>query len=150
MTEDPFFPLAYTGIQVIDPEILTDIPVDEKCCIIDHYQEMIQRGVDIKGLVLEETNWSDMGTPADYLALHKALLSGDIPVWDELARTGTENKEIDQRAFFEEGTQIVDWCCIGAAHIGSGAIMARSVVWDGAGITPGSKISDSIVVPESI
>lgn len=60
--------LAFTGIQVIDPEIHARIPENQKVSSIDVYRAMIDAG---KTLVAYEVNghyWNDLGTPARYRA----------------------------------------------------------------------------------
>lgn len=140
--------LAYTGIQVIDPEILESIPTYQNYCIIDHYRNLLRKGLNIHGLILEDTNWTDMGTPADYLNLHKALIKGDIPVWPELTKPESSSV-IDSRSVWEKESRIEEWACVGNSRVGAGSVIRRSVVWDDAEVKPGAELADCIVICEN-
>ena len=58
--------LAFTGIQVLDPHILSFIPKGTFCNIIDAYCEMIDHGLTIKGFVARSHYWYDIGTMEGY------------------------------------------------------------------------------------
>lgn len=125
--------LAFTGIQVVDPEVIERIPVNRFHHIIDLYRELAMEG-RIGYCRLDGTLWRDIGTPADYLGLHQELLAGQ-PGWiiDPSARIGAD-------------VVLEDWGCIGSgAVIGEGARLCRSVVWDGAEVARASVFSDAIV-----
>ncbi|HBT97623.1 MAG TPA: nucleotidyl transferase, partial [Desulfobulbaceae bacterium] len=52
--------------------------------IIDHYRKLLRQGAVIRSHDVTGAFWSDMGTEADYLALHAGLLRREIPCWPEL------------------------------------------------------------------
>jgi mannose-1-phosphate guanylyltransferase len=141
--------LAFTGIHVINPEVLQTIPLDTNSCIIDHYSKLLDRGITIRIYQAANHFWTDMGTPADYLKLHADLLNGKVPIYDELAETAAaapfvrgDNVSLDRDA------RLLDWVCIGrGATIGPGATLQRSIVWEDAVIPGGSLIKDAIVTP---
>ncbi len=58
--------LAFTGIQVLDPQVLNFIPKGTFYGIIDTYCEMINRGLEIKGFIAQNHYWHDIGTTAGY------------------------------------------------------------------------------------
>ncbi|HIJ79428.1 MAG: sugar phosphate nucleotidyltransferase [Desulfobulbaceae bacterium] len=136
--------LAFTGIQVINPAVLELIPAGCFFNIIDCYRLLLEQGGTIKGLVVRDHFWTDMGTPADYLALHQTLLTAKnkLRSWPnpgapffmgDNARCGADVK-------------FHDWVAIGSnALIGEGCELQRVVVWDGAVIPSGSKLIDTIV-----
>jgi len=128
--------LAFTGIHVVDPEVIEMIP--ENCFhhIIDLYQELAGQG-RVGYCRVDGALWRDIGTPADYLQLHAELLAkGKEPagwVIDPTARLGAD-------------VMLEDWGCIGpGAVIGERAHLCRSVVWDGAAVAAGSLYVDAIV-----
>ena len=141
--------LAFTGIHVINPEVLHAIPPDTPYCIIDCYRKLLQQGGTIRAHLATGHFWTDMGTQADYLKLHADLLEQRVPVYPELVKTaagapfvGAENASIGQ------DVKLLDWVCIGpGAIIEADATLQRSVVWDGARIPAGSIIKDAIVTP---
>lgn len=136
--------LAYTGLQVLKPDILVDIEVDTYSCIIDHYRKLLKSGVEIESFRVDGSYWTDMGTVDDYLALHKGLLCDEIPCWQE---TGTVRKPfcIAKRAKLPAHVQLEDWVCIGDASIGDKSSLQRCVVWDDISVHGGEVISDSII-----
>jgi mannose-1-phosphate guanylyltransferase len=129
--------LAFTGIQVLDPAILELIPPGVCASIIDCYRRVIRQGGTVQALVAKDHFWTDMGTPADYLALHAALLKG-----------GSRSSPffVEEGAVLGAGVRLEDWAAIGAgARIGAGASLTRVVVWDGAEVSPGSHHADTII-----
>ena len=58
--------LAFTGIHVIDPQVLRFIPDGTFFRIIDAYCEMIHEGLTIKGFVASNHYWHDIGTMQSY------------------------------------------------------------------------------------
>ncbi|MGD2271281.1 MAG: phosphotransferase, partial [Desulfobacterales bacterium] len=58
--------LAFTGIQVLDPEILDFIPSSGYSSSIDAFTEMIGAGRRIKAFICANHYWRDIGTPRDY------------------------------------------------------------------------------------
>ena len=58
--------LAFTGIHVIDPVVLSFIP--KKTCydIIDAYCEMIRSGLTVKAIIARNHYWHDVGTLGGY------------------------------------------------------------------------------------
>ena len=141
--------LAFTGIHVINPEVLHVIPQETPYCIIDCYRKLLQQGGMIKAYVARDHFWTDMGTPADYLQLHGDLLEQKVPGYDELTADiisgpfiGLENASVSPDA------KLLDWVCIGrGATIERGATLQRSVVWDGAVVPAGTIIKDTIITP---
>ena len=138
--------LAYTGIQVINPELLRGIKKETASCIIEYYRSLLAQNRAIHVRRFDRCNWTDMGTPEDYLKLHGALLSGQVPCWPELG-CEAEKLCLDAGAEWADDLEVVDWACIGKARIGSGVKLCRCVVWDGAVIGPGRVLTDEIVIP---
>ena len=138
--------LAFTGIQVVNPDLLTGIKKETASCIIEYYRSLLAREIEINARRYGRCSWTDMGTPADYLNLHGDLLSGKEPCWPELSKLG-KNKYIDARAECAGDLIIEDWAFIGNARIGQQVKLCRCVVWDGAVVKPGMALTDEIVIP---
>ena len=137
--------LAFTGIHVINLEILEQIPRDSFYNIIDLYRALISRGRTVRGFVVKDHFWTDIGTPADYLDLHAALLTGKNL---KTVESVTGNPFfVSPDAIMGSEVGLNDWVSIGAgAKTGKGATLTRVVVWDGAEVEPGAVLSDTIVV----
>lgn len=138
--------LAYTGVQVINPEVLRLIEPDRFSGILDCYQTWRQQGGRIKSMKVQDHFWTDIGTVADYLDLHAGLIAGRIPAYPEIAGALTDQFVIAASAVMADDVQLADWVCVGPrARIGKGAELSRVVVWDGAEVAPGARIADTII-----
>ena len=62
-TESAF---TFTGIQVLDPEILKFIAPEMPASSIDAYDRMIANGKNIKAYISHNADWKDIGTPERY------------------------------------------------------------------------------------
>lgn len=137
-------PMAFTGIHVINPEILELVPEGVFCDILDAYRTLIAEGSKVGAYIAGGHYWTDIGTEEAYLALHRDLLKGNlqvigIPVPEKVFITG-------EHGSFGEGVQFEDWVCIGNnVKIGDGAHITRSVVWDGARIDARMKVFDTVL-----
>ena len=138
--------LAFTGIQVVNPDLLTGIKKETASCIIEYYRSLLAQEMAINTRRYNSCSWTDMGTPADYLNLNGDLLTGAKPCWPELGNIG-KNIHIDTRAECADDLIIEDWACIGNARIGQNVKLCRCVVWDGAVVKPGMALTDEIVIP---
>ena len=58
--------LTFTGIQVLDPEVLEFISPEMPASSIDAYTRMLAGGQKIKAFISRNTDWKDIGTPERY------------------------------------------------------------------------------------
>ena len=58
--------LTFTGIQVLDPEIINYIPAGEPSSSIDAYTRIIDEGKKIKAFFSSNAHWKDIGTAERY------------------------------------------------------------------------------------
>jgi len=137
--------LAFTGVQVINPAVLSLIPEGVFYNLIDCYRALLAGGGNIQALVVADHFWTDMGTPADYLKLHEdLLLKRSLPGF--FADQGDSPFYLGKDVVLGSGVSFQDWVAIGhGAIIGEGARLVRSVVWDGGRIAPGSIVTDNII-----
>lgn len=142
--------LAYTGVQVVSPEMIETIGSSRPYCIIDHYRSLIEAGVRIGYRVVRNGHWTDIGTVGDYLRLHGDLLADIVPCWSELRSPQRKTVLIDSEACCDPTCRFDAWACIGAARIGERSVICRSVVWDGAVVAPGEVVTDRLIVPGGI
>jgi len=144
--------LAFTGIHVIDPEILSMVEDGVKSCIIDLYRRLLQAGKPINCYRVDGNFWTDMGTPDDYLSLHGLLLQGLVPTWSELTGGVSGENPYTSPYFVHKDTKIpdtvelADWAAVGNATIGESSSLRRVVVWDGAVVEKDVRLQDTIVV----
>ncbi len=67
--------LAFTGIHVLDPQVLSFIPNKGFYNIIDAYCEMIKRGLTLKGFIAGNQYWHDIGTITGYRAATREAMA---------------------------------------------------------------------------
>jgi len=139
--------LAFTGIHILEPDVLEPIASKKKSCIIDRYKEMVIGDYDSISLVRVDGNfWTDIGTPDDYLQLHGDLLTKAVPVRNENRFLKNESPfMVGSKASSGFNLELIDWACIGNAKIGDNVTIARSVVWNDVVIPDNSVIVDAIV-----
>jgi NDP-sugar pyrophosphorylase family protein len=123
--------LAFTGIHIINPDLLTLIP-EGFSDIITCYRQVMDRGEGIKGYLARGHLWRDIGTLESYIAANQELSPQPFTV--------ASNCLIGSSAKFME------WGVVGEnARIGEGAQIRRSILWDGVRIKKGIKVVDSVV-----
>lgn len=125
--------LAFTGIHVINPEVLSFIPDKKRYNIIDAYKTLIDLKKPIKGYIATGHRWIDIGTISDYLrANFYHLPSGNIT--------------IAQKCRIDSSATLKDWAVIGkGSSIERNVLMQRSVLWNDVIIKEGIRVVDSVV-----
>ncbi len=58
--------LTFTGIQVLDTEVLAHIPEHSFYSSIDAFRSLMAQGREIRAFIPEKSEWEDMGTPERY------------------------------------------------------------------------------------
>jgi len=125
----------YTGIAVIDPALLDRIPPGEVRSLIPVLAEAIRDGLVVGGVVLDAGEWFDLGTAAEYLAVHARLCAGRWVIASDVA--------VDPDA------SISGFGAIGAGvTVAGGAHLRNVVAWSDGGplrIGPGARLADCVV-----
>ncbi|MDI6853422.1 MAG: NDP-sugar synthase [Deltaproteobacteria bacterium] len=138
-------PLAYTGVQVVSPEMLAHLSGDGPCDLVSAWREAIARGETIGSILATGLFWQDLGTPAAYLKVHRLLLEGAAPRLAEFFPPFADPL-IGGGARVEDGAVLSNSVCLGQeVYIGAGARLENTVVWDRAWIGPGVALADCIV-----
>jgi len=138
--------LAFTGIHVVDPSILQQIPPDTNYSIIDCYSNYLEENGSIMAYIAKGHYWTDIGTPEDYLQLHDGLLYKRIPLYEELTLPEAGRVVVAHSSRVGSNVKIIDWACIGSGvTVGEAATLERVVVWDNAEIPAGAELRDVIV-----
>ncbi len=129
--------LAFTGIHVVEPALLAGIPSGSFHSILDRYQGHLAAGGQSQALTVRGHFWRDIGTPRDYLELHRdLLLANDTAPSFRLAAGVRMGREV----------ALDGWGYVGAgAVIGDRARLARVVVWEGVEIPAGQALADCLV-----
>jgi len=86
--------LAFTGIQVLDPEILDLIPDGVFSNIIDIYGTLISNSRKVKAFISKHHYWRDIGTPESYMnvVFEKMAPEAFRQAWPEVILDCRDNK----------------------------------------------------------
>lgn len=129
---------AFTGIHVVDPAFLDQLPSSGFACIKEQgWIPFLERGGEMRGAVVRG-DWFDLGTPERYLTAHMSMLGaiGELAPPPCAVPAGVE---IVPPVVIGPGLRAEGPARIGpAAFVGRGVTLAagthvrRSVVWDNA------------------
>ena len=136
--------LAFTGIHIMEPEIIERIPPNCFHHIIDLYESLAAERKGIGFSRVDDSFWQDIGTPEDYLSLHRELLAGSLKKISEPLRPSGQWLVSDS-AQVESDVLLNGWGCIGRAKIGSNVRLHNCIVWDDVSIAAGTYLENTIV-----
>ncbi len=153
-------PCDFTGVHVLEPEILGRLPAGPHCINADVHQRLVAEGAVLRGyLGPGESFWSDLGTPERYLGAHRELLDrqrvpagapGRLVRTDEVAPGGGWVRApsfLGPGARVEAGAEAGPYAVLGAgAVVGEGARVAGSVLWEGARVG-GEALVGAVISP---
>jgi aminoglycoside/choline kinase family phosphotransferase len=92
---------AFTGIQVLDPEILDFIPPGAYFSSVAAYEKMIKTGRRVKAFISTNHYWTDIGTPESY---HRAVYDQMAPLAFERAWPGCQIRRLDRKKLHGDGS----------------------------------------------
>jgi mannose-1-phosphate guanylyltransferase len=136
--------LAFTGIQVVSPQVLNDIPAEGASSIIHSYERLIASGGTVMGHVVRGEYWRELGEVATYHEAHReftgleespipGLQTGVGPVLHPSARMG-------------RGARLIGTVCVGAdCDVADGATIEDSILWERVQVGPGCSVKSSII-----
>jgi len=128
--------LAFTGVHIIGPGLLSHIPDEGYSNIIDCYITLIRSGAEIRYHITEGHYWNDIGTVNSYKQVNKDLL-------DQTRFSIAPDCKIDPSARLE------DWAVVGErATLEESVEIRGSILWDGVRIKQGRRVVDSIVTSD--
>ena len=125
--------LAFTGIHIIEPEVLSRIPKRRFFNIIDCYLELIKEDRPIRAHISTGHYWRDVGTIGSYLLANKEVLKET----HFLSGPGCR---------IHESVRLKEWAVIGKdTNLEEGVEIRRSVLWERVTVRKGLRVVDSIV-----
>ncbi len=137
--------LAFTGISVLSPAFMKNIPSGPGSVIAALEAEMA-RGGRVKAVMASEIAttrdrgwiWEDIGSPSGYINAHEKLI----------CRLSGSHAVIDSDSLVADDFVYKEWVCIGRhAVIGPHTALERCVVWEDAVVPQGSFFKNSIITP---
>ncbi len=153
----PGRPCAFTGLHLLEPEVLDAIPGAPCCINADVHRRLVARGAPVYGHLLDPSAfWSDLGTPARYVGAHLELLDlgrvppapGVVVAQDRVLPSGAVVRApayLGPGCEAGPGARVGPFAVLGAgARVGAGAEVARAVVWGAAAV---GTVHDAVVAP---
>ncbi len=139
-------PLAYTGVQVVDPRMMHYLPAaGQPYDLVQAWRRALAAGEQLAALTVPGRFWQDLGTPENYLAAHRQMMQGASP---SLARIigKVADPFIGPGACIGAGVEFQGAVCLGPeVKVGERASLKNTVVWGQAAIAPGVELEDCIV-----
>ena len=139
----PGRPCAFTGVHLLEPEILAHLPDPPFCIVADVHRALVARGAPVYAHRLEGgAFWSDLGTPSRYVSAHVEFM----------ARHGAPGAAAGRQV--EGGARAGDGRVIGPAFLGEGCrlgVGARVgpgvVVGRGSEVAAGARVERAVLWP---
>ncbi len=127
--------LAFTGMHILSPGMLSHIPGPGYSDIIDCYNRLLANGVPIGAYVSEKHYWRDIGNPESYIAANREYLCFEKRPF-----------AIGPASTIDPSVKFKGWAAVGeGAVIEGGVEIERSILWDNVSVKQGVKIIDSVV-----
>ena len=124
--------LAFTGIHIMDPELLGHIPAQVYFDIIECYKELIDAGNPPAAFVSKGHYWRDVGSIDSYIKANRELAQGSFEI--------AENSQVDPSVKFRQ------WAVVGEnTRLEANVEMKSSILWEDVLVSKGVRIVDSIV-----
>lgn len=132
-TESHSHRLAFTGIHIIEPELLKHIPAGVKIGIMDCYRQLIKLGKRIRSHISKGHYWRDIGTLESYVIANEEALQGNPFV-------------LGPGCQIHDSATLKDWAIIGEnTQLEEAVKIRRSILWENVIVRKGTKVIDSIV-----
>jgi NDP-sugar pyrophosphorylase family protein len=129
--------LAFAGIHIMDPDLLSYIREGKFADIIECYRQLILSGKAIMAYLSKGHYWHDIGTVGSYVRANRALLGGTLSLGP--------GSHVDHSANLEE------WAIIGENnHLEKDVTVKRSILWEEVRVKKATRIIDSIVTSSRV
>ncbi len=116
-------PLAFTGIQVLDPAVLEYVPRGRASDTVrDVYPRALAEGRTLLGLVAAGT-WEELSTPRRYLDAHLAVRPSGFAAATAVVEPGARA----DRAVLWDGARVAAGASVEDAVVGEGAVVPAGV-----------------------
>jgi mannose-1-phosphate guanylyltransferase len=126
------------GTYLLEPEVLAMIPPGRNVSIErETFPKLLAEGNALYSYTTSDY-WIDLGRPEHYLAAHRDIFSGAMPIKD--ATHIGDGVEIDSSAHIGPNVVLGPGC-----RIGAGAHVTESVLWENVVVGEGARVEESIV-----
>jgi mannose-1-phosphate guanylyltransferase len=134
----------YANVSVWNSKIFDRIPPTKKISFIPILAEWIGEGGKIGGIVSQDGRWFNLGSKAEYLAVHQTI---EQQHWRPAYLQETDwPRRIAADAIIDSTAQVSGCSSIGAGcQVGADAIIQDSILWAGAQIASRARLNRCIV-----
>lgn len=134
----------FTGIYAVRPDFLQHLEHGKIESVISIFLKLIENGVRIGGVVIDEGLWWDLGDKASYQDAHHELqkLGEAFPAYGktESRHAISRDAKIDSSASLR-GLNVIST----AAEVGADAVLKDCILWSDAHVAQGAKLERCIV-----
>ena len=128
---------AFTGIHVINPEILSHIPQGIFSDIIECYRELICQRKPVRACLVTGHYWRDIGSIPSYLDANRELAGNSFVIGPGCS--------------IDSSVKLTAWSVIGEnSRLGKNVEVQRSVLWEGVTVQEGIKVVDAVVTSSRV
>jgi mannose-1-phosphate guanylyltransferase len=133
--------VGFSGFHLAEPELAERIP-EGFSDIIEVYLASLDRGARLCGHLSRGHYFRDVGTPESYLALHRDIFAGSLPLLQVPPRGGLL---LGEAVALGEGCRVEEVVAGAGARFGARCLVRQSVVWEGAEIAPEVEVAGCVV-----
>jgi NDP-sugar pyrophosphorylase family protein len=133
----PGRPLLFTGVHVLDPDLLDRLPPGPSDSVRDLYAPLVAEGQRLLGVRVSGA-WYDFGSPSLYLASQLSMMSSGF-------RGAGVARLVHPEARVHPRARVTRSVVGPGAVVGEGAVVSGSVLWEKAEVGRGARVSASIV-----
>jgi mannose-1-phosphate guanylyltransferase len=133
----------FANIAVWNSTVFARIPPEEKISFISILSDWIVAGGKIGGVVLEEGEWFNLGSRAEYFEVHRVILNRWRPAYVK----GTDwTAPIHPTAVVDPTAQLRGCSVVGkGCRVGAGVALEDTILWPGAQIASNAELIRCIV-----
>ena len=133
----------YANVSIWNPQIFERIPANKKISFIPILAEWIGAGGKIGGVILNEGHWFNLGSPAEYLTVHRTIAKGWRPPY--VCDPGWP-LHIATDGVIDPTAEVRGWSVIGdGCRVGAGAVIENSILWPEAQVASSARLRGTIV-----
>ena len=93
---------TFTGVQVLEPEVLDYIPANTPFSSIDAFRAMLADGKKLRAVIIPKSSWQDIGSPERY---RQAAIKKAVPLAFEQAFADSSRRQADRVKLKGDGSQ---------------------------------------------
>lgn len=135
---------TFCGMQLLRPDILSFLPENAFCSVVDGYRRALDQGVPVHGCCVPGAYWADLGTPERYLEAHREIAEARRQRLPGAALLAPQEARRMRRCI-PASTVKTGFVAVGRdVRIPSGTTLTDCVLWDGVRLHSGSRVADSI------